>query len=577
MTTTKYLPDLSHLSRTPRWLPADLPEQLDAAWIRARYDEVLAACDAAGEDPDAWADVVLRTSELEALLDSHGSRAGIAYRQQTDDEAATAAYERWNQEVSPTITDASIEVARKVVASPCADAIAERFGELYLRQLEGACRAHAPVNTALRTELSGVLMRHTRIFGKGTFTWRGETHPLSFGAKAALDPDRDERHAAWRSRIDYVRANEDELQAIFDEARELRSRMAANLDQPSYVDLRYLEMRRFDWTPEDAARVRAAIEQHVVPIATELQLAQARALGTERLHPADSAIMPEPPPALQVEIEGELDAASTAFDSMGEAFGGPWRTLVGEGLVDLPARPGKGTGAFCSGFAFERIPFIFCNSVGAHDDVKTLVHEYGHALQGWRSREIEPLDLQHPTMEACEIHSMTLELLAMPYLGAFFGDQLDHYRVEHLRSTLDVVPYMAAIDEFQHRIYQEGLDAAGRAAAWEDAARRFQPAIDWDVDEWYAGGRWLLQLHVFQYPFYYLDYALARIVSWQLWLRSLEDEQAAIDTYLRLCDIGGTRTFRQMVTDAGLGDPFDPEVIERTMRDLRPHLQLVTG
>lgn len=572
--TTTYLPDLSHRTPDVRWLPADLPEQLDADWVRARYEEVLAACDAAGADAQAWIDVVLRTSELESLIGSHGARVSIAYRQQTDDAEITAAYERWNRELSPTISDSSIEVARRIVASPCAAALDERFGQTFLELAEAACRAHAPVNTALRTELSGVLMRHTRVFGKGTIQWRGETHPFSFARKAALDTDRDERHAAWQSKVDYVREHEAELQEIYDEARALRAQMATNLGQPSYVDLRYLEMHRFDWNQDDAARVRGAIERHVVPVASELQRRQAAALGTELLHPADEAIMPEPAPEVQVEIDGQLDAATQAFDAMGEAFGAPWRLLVDEHLIDLPARPGKGTGAFCSGFAFEKVPFIFCNSVGAHDDVKTLVHEYGHALQGWRSRDIEPVDLQHPTMEACEIHSMTLELLAMPYLGPFFGDQLEQFRVEHLRSTLDVVPYMAAIDEFQHRVFEEDLDAEGRAQAWRDAAARFQPAIDWSADEWYAGGRWLLQLHVFQYPFYYLDYALARLVSWQLWLESLEDEQAAIDKYLALCDMGGTKPFRQMVLDAGLGDPFDEAVIEDTMRRLRPHLQI---
>jgi oligoendopeptidase F len=162
----------------------------------------------------------------------------------------------------------------------------------------------------------------------------------------------------------------------------------------------------------------------------------------------------------------------------------------------------------------------------------------------------------------------------MPSLARFWCAQLPHFRIEHLRSTLDVVPYMAAIDEFQHRVYEEGLDAEGRAAAWRAAAERFQPAIDWAADPWYGGARWMFQLHVFQYPFYYLDYALARLVSWQLWLESLEDEQAAIDKYLALCDMGGTKPFRQMVVDAGLGDPFDEAVIERTMSALRPHLQL---
>jgi M3 family oligoendopeptidase len=571
---TTHLPDLTHLTPTTRWLPAELPDRLEADWVQARYDEVLAACDAAGDDADAWIDVVLRTSELESFLISGTGRVRIAYRQDTTDADVTAEYERLNHEVSPVINDSSVAVARRLVASPCSDAIDERFGATLLQLAEASCRAHAPVNTALRTELSDVLMRHTRIFGKGTIEWRGETHPFSFARKAALDTDRDERHAAWHSKIQYVQANEQALHEVFDEARALRVQMAKNLEQPSFVDLRYLEMHRFDWNAADAASVRGAIERHVAPIATELQLRQARALGTELLHPADDAIMPEPSPELAVDVDGQLDAATATFDAMGDAFGVPWRMLVDEGLVDLPARPGKGTGGFCSNFAFERMPFIFCNSVGAPDDVRTLVHEYGHALQGWRSRTIEPVDLRHATMEACEINSMTLELLALPYLEPFFGDELPAFRVEHLRSTIDSVPYMAAIDEFQHRIYEEGLDAAGRAAAWEDVARRYQPAIDWDADSWYAGNRWMLQLHVFQYPFYYLDYALARIVSWDLWLRSLEDEAGATATYLELCDIGGTKPFRQMVVDAGLGDPFDEAVIADTMARLRPHLQL---
>ncbi|MCW2962088.1 MAG: pepF [Thermoleophilia bacterium] len=572
--TTTYLPDLSHRSIKPRWLDADLPATIEPDWARARYDEILAACDAAGDDAAAWIDVVHRTSELESFIGSHGTRIGVGYRQQTDDADSTAEMERWNREVSPVVGDASVEVARRIVGSPRSAELETEFGPQFLKLTEAACRAHAPVNTALRTELSDVLMQHTRIFGKGTIQWRGETHPFSFARKSALDTDRDERHAAWQSMVAYVREHEQELQEIFDSARELRSRMADNLEQPSYVGLRYLEMCRFDWTPEDAARVRGAIEKHLVPVAAELERRQAAALGTELLHPADREIQPTAAPRLSVDIDGQLEAATTVFDAMGPEFAEPWRMLVDEDLIDLPARAGKGTGAFCAGFPFERVPFIFCNSVGSHDDVTTLVHEFGHALQGWRSRDIEPVDLQHPTMEACEIHSMTLELLVHPHLQPFFGEDLETYTLDHLRSTLVTVPYMAAIDEFQHRIYDNDLDADGRTAAWREISRRYQPATDWDADEWYGGGRWLFQLHVFQYPFYYLDYALARLVSWELWLNSLEDRDAAITSYLKLCSLGGSRPFRAMVQEAGLGDPFDEAVIERTMSRLRTHLQL---
>ena len=574
MTTTEHLPDLSHRTPAPRWLPTPLPERIEAAWLRERFDELLAAADGAGDEPAAWIELVLRSSELEAFVGTHAARIGIAYRQATDDPDATAEMERWNRDVSPVATDCSVDLARRVVGAPCTDALTERFGAAFMPRLEAGVRAHAPVNTALRTELSDVLMRHTKVFGTGTIEWRGERHPFSFAGKAALDTDRTHRHAAWQSKIDYVREHEAELQGVFDEAMVLRRRMADNLGQPSYVALRYLEMNRFDWTPEDAARVRAAIERHVVPVAAALQRRQAAALGTELLHPADTAITPEPAPQLAVDVDGQIEAATRSFDALGADFGSVWRMLVDEDLIDLAARPGKGTGAFCWGFAFEKVPYIFCNSVGSHDDVRTLVHEFGHALQDWRSRDIEPIELRHPTMEACEIHSMTLELLALPYLEPFFGSELPAFQLEHLRSTLDTVPYMAAIDEFQHRIYDEVLDAAGRAEAWRDLAQRYQPAIDWDADPWYGGGRWLLQLHVFQYPFYYLDYALARIVSWELWLESLEDEQAAIAKYLRLCEMGGTRPFRTMVQEAGLGDPFDEAVIERTMARLRAHLAI---
>lgn len=572
--TTSYLPDLTHLSPETRWLPADLPDRLEADWVGERYDEVLAACDAAGSDPQAWIDVVLRLSELESYLGSRMGATSIAYRQDTADEVVEAEYQRLVREVSPVATDKSVEISRKVVASPCADAIEARFGAVYLQEEEATCRANAPVNTALRTELSEVLMRHTKIFGKATITWRGETHPFSFARKAAVDPDPVERRAAWQSKVDYVMANEEELQAVFDEARALRVKMAENLDMSSFIELRYLEMGRYDWTPDDAARVRAAIREHVVPVAVQLGRRQAAALGTSLVHPADEQMQPQQAPEPIVPVEGQLEAAGSIFREMGPEFSEPWEVLVSERLIDLPAREGKGTGAFCASFRHERVPFIFCNSVGSHDDVTTLMHEYGHAMQVWHSRNIEPAQLRSCTAETAEIHSMTLELLAHPYMETFFGGGADAYRLDHVRGTLEIVPYLASIDDFQHRIYEQGLDAEGRGAAWREVAKQYMPMIDWDADDWYARGRWMLQLHVFQYPFYYLDYALARLVSWELWLDALEDRDAGIEKYLRLCELGGTKPFREAVISAGLGDPFDPATIERTISRLMPHLEL---
>lgn len=573
---TVLLPDLSHHLPETTWLDAKLPVRIERTWLQERYAEILAAAAAAGDDAQAWFDVVRRTSELEAFVDSHATRVSVAAHQATDDDDVQAEYMRWTNEVEPVQQVDGVEVARAVVASPCREALDAEFGPQYLRLLDGVCRSNAPINTELRTKVSELSNQNSKVFGRATITWRGEELPFSFLRKSALDEDRAERHAAWNSMVSTIQASQDELETIFDDLMDARFQMAANLDFDSYAELRYLEMGRFDWTPTDAARVRRAIEEHVVPLVEQLQRGQAAHHGTERLHPADSSLRDEPTPKLGVDIDGQLRAATQVFDELGASFGGPFRTMVEEGLVDLAARPGKSTGAFCTSFPFERMPFICCNSVGTPDDVRTLVHEFGHALQAWHSRDIEPVDLRWPTLEACEIHSMSLELLAQQHLAPFFAspEDLANYERDSHVQAIEFMPYMAAIDEFQHRIYDERLDRDGRAAAWREIAGRFQPGIDWDANEWYGGARWILQGHLFGAPFYYLDYGLAQLVAWQLWLDSLEDRESAMARYLTLCEQGGTKPFRQLVLEAGLKDPFDEAVIADTVARLRPHLGL---
>lgn len=570
MTTT--IPPLPHLVPPLRFL-SSVPDELDADWIQQRYDELLARADELRDDDSAgWIALVHRRDELEAVIGSRMLRIRMAYRQNTTDEARTSALERLNRDIVPVVTDASVEVSRRIIASPCLEALRLEFGDLFVQQEQGTCASNAPVNTQLRRELSEHLMAYTKVFGTGTFTWRGEEHPLSFMRKAANDPDRDERHAAWLSGQQYTERHAEQLQDIFDTAMRLRQTMAQNLDLPSYIDLRYQQMQRYEYGPPEVAAFRDAVFEHVVPIVRDMHLQQAQLHGTELLHPADQEIQATPDPELVVSLDEQLDTATSMFEQMGDAFAAPWRMLVDEGLIDLMARPGKGTGASCATLPLERVPFLFCNSVGTAEDIRTLVHEFGHAMQAWRSRDIEPAQLRHPTLEACEIHSMTLELLALPYTEPLFGDGAPLFAREHVRSTISTMPYLAAIDEFQHHVYEGSLDRTARGDLWSQLAQRWLPGIDNDANEFYARHRWLRQLHVFQYPFYYIDYALARMVSWELWLDSLDDHDAAVERYLELCSLGGTRPFRDIIAAVGLSDPFDADVVARTITRLRPHL-----
>lgn len=571
--TTAAIPPLPHLQPPLRFL-SSVPESLDPVWIQERYDELLARADQIGSDPAGWIALIHRRDELEAILSSRMTRIRTGYRQDTTDDARTAALEHMNRDIIPVVTDASVEVSRRIVASPCLEDLRLEFGDLFVQQEEGTCASNAPVNTQLRRELSEHLMAYTKVFGTGTFTWRGEEYPLSFARKAANDPDRTERHAAWKSTQDYVEQHEEKLQDIFDTAMNLRGQMAANLDLPSYIDLRYEEMQRYEYGPNEVSAFRDSVHEHVVPIVEQMHRRQARLHSETLLHPADQEIQVEPVPDMIVPLDQQLSAATEMFERMGNEFGAPWKMLVEEGLIDLEARPGKGTGASCATLSFERVPFLFCNSVGTAEDIRTLVHEFGHAMQSWRSRDIEPAQLRHPTLEACEIHSMTLELLALPHTASLFGDGAEAFARDHIQGTIATMPYLVAIDEFQHRIYDEKLDRAGRGDAWSELATQWLPGIDNNADAFYARNRWLRQLHVFNSPFYYIDYALARMVSWELWLDSLEDRDDAVGRYLELCSLGGTKPFRELVTTVGLSDPFDPAVVERTITRLRPHLGL---
>lgn len=574
---TSTLPDLSHRGPDNEWL-TELPERVTPDWIDQRYDE-LDAIVAGATDDDAWIEAVRCHNELTSHLSTVFSRARLRFRQDTADEEIAAEYRRVNGELAPVVSRRSFRFSQTLADSDAMPALEREFGEQFARELRTEVQLHDDRNIELRSRVLDVLMGQTNTFAHLQIEWRGELHPWSFARKAAHDPDHAERHAAFASQVGAVREHEQHLQEIFDEAGRLRLEMARNLGFSSYPQLRYLEMGRYDYGTAEVASFRDAIHRHVVPLSRKLRERQAQTLGTERLHPADQEIWPDPTPELAVSVDGQLDAAQRVLEQLGEAFARPFELMVREGLVDLPARPGKGAGAFCTGFDDQKVPFIFCNSVDSPDDVKTLLHEYGHALQYWRSSEIELVGLRHPSLEACEIHSMTLELLASPHVdGTFFeGEAADHYRGEHLRSTLLQVPYMAAIDEFQHGVYGDSeqlLSADGRAELWERTARRYLEGIDFEVEPWWTRNRWLMQLHVFHYPFYYIDYALARMVSWELWLDSLEDAASAHERYLALCSAGGTRTFRELLDHAGLGDPFDARTVERTMARLAPHLGL---
>ncbi|MBC7644881.1 MAG: hypothetical protein H7123_07125, partial [Thermoleophilia bacterium] len=354
--TTIDLPELTHRAPANTYLTT-FPERITADWINSQFDDIDARIAKAGDDGAAWVNVVRHFNEIASHVATLFARVRLAFRQASDNEVNAAENKRLNVELAPVWSARYISVTRALATSPCLDALKLEFGDLFGTQLESSARTSDPINIPLAVELSEKLTEYTAIFGSATVTWRGDELPISFARKAAHDEDKAERHAAHQSVVDFLVANEDKNNEIFDTAFALRTKMAENLGMKSYIELRYAEMERFDWTPKDAARFRNAIKEHVVPIAHALRQQQARSPGTALVHPADTEIWPDREPAeLTVELDDETKVMSYVLHDMGDRFAEPFDVMRDEHLLDMPARPGKGTGAFCTSFPDQRVP-----------------------------------------------------------------------------------------------------------------------------------------------------------------------------------------------------------------------------
>jgi M3 family oligoendopeptidase len=309
----------------------------------------------------------------------------------------------------------------------------------------------------------------------------------------------------------------------------------------------------------------------VVPVAQRIRQLQAKSLRHPEVAVWDADFFPEwEVKKLKVEIPQQVPTALKVYRALSSRLGDHFRQMIDHELIDVPARTGKAPGAFCTDFADYRVPFIFLNSVGEGSDITTLLHESGHAFQAWESREIDLMELRWPTLEACEVHSMGMEFLAHPFYEEFFSpEDAGRFRKYHLAESLLLLPYIAVVDEFQHRVYSgEASGAEGRAKVWEELEREYLPGLDYaDLKPW-RRIRWQRQLHIFKHPFYYIDYAIALTGALQLWVQSMKDKKAALENYLNLCQLGGTLALKEFFKAGNLNLPFEEGVLKDLMGEV---------
>lgn len=538
-------------------LPTKVEDFMDWTWEHFQpYADELLARDLTADNVIAW---LTDRARLGQMIGEIVNRLYVATSLNTKDEAAQ---QRFLEFLGGTIEKAQLadqKMKEKLLASGLDPA---GYG-IQLRNLRTQAAMFREANVPLFTKEESLNQQYSAVVGGQTVEWEGEKRTVSQMRPVMMGEDRAVRERAWR--LVRTRQLEDrgKLNDLWVELLKLRREIAANADEPDFRSYAWKMRLRFDYTPDDCLNFHRAIEQTVVPAARRIYERMAARMGIDSVRPwdldADVFALHHPPLKPYEDVEQLDSVTSRIFDQVDPALGGYYRTMQEKKLLDLPNYEGKGPGGYCTYYPFSKTPFIFMNAVGLHDDVQTLLHEGGHAFHAFEASRLPDYQDGEVPIEFAEVASMSMELLAAPYLssahGGFYTDHdTARARQQHLEHNILFWPYMAVVDAFQHWVYTHADDAMNPDncdEVWAREWRRFLPAIEFaGLDDVLATG-WHRKLHIFQIPFYYVEYGLAQLGATQVWANSLTDQAKAVADYRRALALGGTVGLPQLFEAAG--------------------------
>lgn len=504
-------------------------------------------------------------SDLDTSLMEAASVANVAVSCDSQNSEKEALHLRFSSEILPKRGKIGNELLVKFIDSGYAPE------ELHtvLRRAKTDRDIFREENVPLAQELSKLNNAYNKAAGSMTVAWDGKDVPLSRLNPFLENADRDVRERAWRLHLQPYIDQRDELADIFDNQLELRQQVARNAGFENYRDYIFAEKYRYDYTPEDSYSFHDAVEQTFVPALQKLHADRKAKMGVDTLRPWDLGHDPEGRnPLTPYEDMDELTGkAQKVFAKVDPVFGEQFGIMRDEHLLDLESRTGKRPGGFCTSFPYRKRPFIFMNASGTGGDIRTLLHEAGHAFHGFATMEHLPyLHQRRYGSEMAEVASMSMELLASPYLreedGGFYNDaDYARARIEHLEGIIKLFTWVAPVDAFQQWIYTDpaAADRDARDKKWVEIWNRFDPDTDWsDLNEWRVA-RWYMQLHIFLYPFYYIEYAIAQLGALQVWRNALQNQNKAVEDYRAALALGGSKPLPELFERAGARLIFDAE------------------
>ncbi|MDD2877557.1 MAG: M3 family oligoendopeptidase [Acidiphilium sp.] len=514
----------------------------------------------------------------ERLRRATGTWSALVYLRFAQDTASAAykAAREYADELGPVIADHETTLKNRLLALDPAP-IEAQYGRHALDIWRNDVTTFAPVIAKDLEEEAKLDASYTELLAAAKIEFDGQTLNLSGLTPYAESLDRDTRHRAATARWAFFAENGDKLDEIYDKLVKLRHRMARALGDENFIALGYRRMGRLDYGPEQVATYRQEVLRYVTPLVAKLIEQRRVANGLETLYAWDEALVdPKGNPKPAGDHDALVIKANQMFEAMDPRLAGFYKQMSEGGFMDLKNRPTKAGGGFCTSFPAFGMPYIFANFNGTHHDVDVFTHEMGHAFQNYQSRNQPSLDYLWPTSESAEIHSMSLEFLAYPYIAPMFGDQTERYRRMHLIGALEFLPYGVCVDHFQHEVYANPeATPAERHAMWLKLEAMYLPWRNWgDLAYPAKGARWQAQGHIYGVPFYYIDYTLAQCCALQFWVKSQQNYKASFDTYVDLCGLGGSASFGKLVEAARLKSPFEPGALQGVVKTAEAALAL---
>ena len=513
---------------------------------------------------------IVEINKIRNHIESMKTLASLKYSINTHDESISLENKYWDEH-GPEYKKIDKLFYEAIVNSNFEKEIEQKYGKHFYKLVEFSLKEFSEdIVEELKIE-NKLCSEYTKLLASAKILYDGKYNNLSQMNKYMLSDNREERRKSSEQFYNYFESIEDKFDSVFDELVKVRDRIAKKLGYDNFVELGYIRMKRTEYNESDVVKFRDEVREKWIPLVYEFNNQKKKRLGIEELKYYDDDVEY---PGWNMEPETDYDetieAASKMYHELSKETGEFFDFMVENGFMDLETKESKGFGGYCTYIPEIKAPFIFSNFNKTFDDVDTLTHEAGHAFQLYMSRNIDMPEINFPTLDCCEIHSMSMELLTWPWMKLFFKDNDEKFKRTHMATIVRLIPYCMIVDEFQHIIYKNPeLTPLERKSEWRRLEKIYTPWKDYDKNDFLEKGCWWFkQGHIFKNPFYYIDYALAEVCALQIWTNMQNDYEVTLDSYMEICKDAGKRSFIETVEKGNLKSPFEKGCLDNIIEKI---------